>query len=328
MTPPNRSERNLSIVGIIPARYASSRFEGKPLADIFGKPMVQHVYERACHAETLDEVIVATDDRRIYDAVIGFGGNVQMTGECATGTERVARVAERLTCDIVVNIQGDEPLLEPAQLDLVICPFMEARLQSAPTSARARARLQSAPTSARARSQSAPTSARARARLQSAPTRHEPGDAVYNRAQSIEAISRPEPVGAVSNRAQDIQVTTLKQRIDTVADYRDVNVVKVVTNLRGDALYFSRAPMPGKINETTLREFPVYRHVGLYAYRREQLLAFTKWDSTPYEKAEGLEQLRFLEHGVPIHVVETEIPLIGVDVPADLARVKQILSQK
>ena len=283
MTPPNRSERNLSIVGIIPARYASSRFEGKPLADIFGKPMVQHVYERACHAETLDEVIVATDDRRIYDAVIGLGGNVQMTGECATGTERVARVAERLTCDIVVNIQGDEPLLEPAQLDLVICPFMEARLQSAPTSARAR--------------------------LQSAPT-------------------RPEPVGAVSNSTQDIQVTTLKQRIDTVADYRDVNVVKVVTNLRGDALYFSRAPMPGKINETTLREFPVYRHVGLYAYRREQLLAFTKWDSTPYEKAEGLEQLRFLEHGVPIHVVETEIPLIGVDVPADLARVKQILSQK
>ena len=317
MTPPNRSERNLSIVGIIPARYASSRFEGKPLADIFGKPMVQHVYERACHAETLDEVIVATDDRRIYDAVIGFGGNVQMTGECATGTERVARVAERLTCDIVVNIQGDEPLLEPAQLDLVICPFMEARLQSAPTSARARAR-----------SQSAPTSARARARLQSASTRPEPGDAVYNRAQSIEAISMPEPGDAVSNSAQDIQVTTLKQRIDTVADYRDVNVVKVVTNLRGDALYFSRAPMPGKINETTLREFPVYRHVGLYAYRREQLLAFTKWDSTPYEKAEGLEQLRFLEHGVPIHVVETDTPLIGVDVPADLARVKQILSHK
>ena len=304
MTPPNRSERNLSIVGIIPARYASSRFEGKPLADIFGKPMVQHVYERACHAETLDEVVVATDDRRIYDAVIGFGGNVQMTGECATGTERVARVAERLTCDIVVNIQGDEPLLEPAQLDLVICPFMEARLQSAPTSARARAR------------------------SQSAPTRPELGDAVYNRAQSIEAISRPEPVDAVSNRAQDIQVTTLKQRIDTVADYRDVNIVKVVTNLRGDALYFSRAPMPGKINETTLREFPVYRHVGLYAYRREQLLAFTKWDSTPYEKAEGLEQLRFLEHGVPIHVVKTDTPLIGVDVPADLARVKQILSHK
>ncbi len=333
MTPPNRSKRNLSIVGIIPARYASSRFEGKPLADIFGKPMVQHVYERACHAETLDEVIVATDDKRIYDAVIGFGGNVQMTGECATGTERVARVAERLTCDIVVNIQGDEPLLEPAQLDLVICPFMEARLQSAPTSARAR--LQSAPTRPEpGDAVSNSTQSSARARLQSAPTRPEPVGAVYNRAQSSararlqSAPTGHEPVDAVYNRAQDIQVTTLKQRIDTVADYRDVNVVKVVTNLRGDALYFSRAPMPGKINETALREFPVYRHVGLYAYRREQLLAFTKWDSTPYEKAEGLEQLRFLEHGVPIHVVETDTPLIGVDVPADLARVKQILSHK
>lgn len=259
-------KRSITTIGIIPARYASSRFEGKPLVDIFGKPMVQHVYERACKAETLDAVIVATDDRRIYDAVVGFGGNVQMTGECATGTERVARVAERLTCDIVVNIQGDEPLLEPAQLNLMIRPFMEARLQSAPT--------------------------------------------------------RPEPVGAVSNRAQEVQVSTLKQRINTVADYQDVNVVKVVTDLQGNALYFSRASMPGRIDAAALPDFPVYRHVGLYAYRREQLLAFTRWESTPYEKAEGLEQLRFLEHGVPIHVVETDTPLIGVDVPADLERVK------
>ena len=237
-------------VGIIPARYASSRFEGKPLANLLGKPMVQHVYESACRAKTLDEVIVATDDQRIYDAVRRFGGNVQMTGQCATGTERVAVVAERLTCDIVANIQGDEPLLEPAQIDMMLQPF----------------------------------------------------------------IDRPE-----------VQVCTLKQRVETAVDYRDVNVVKVVTDLQGDALYFSRAPMPGKVGETELHKFPVYRHVGLYAYRREQLLAFTRWNSTPYELAEGLEQLRFLEHGVPIHVVETNTPLIGVDVPADLERVKQIL---
>ena len=237
-------------VGIIPARYASSRFEGKPLADLLGKPMVQHVYERACRAKTLDEVIIATDDQRIYDAVTRFGGNVQMTGPCATGTERVAVVAARLTCDIVANIQGDEPLLEPAQIDLMLQPFMD----------------------------------------------------------------RPE-----------VQVCTLKQRVETAADYRDVNVVKVVTDLQGDALYFSRAPMPGQVGETELHTSPVYRHVGLYAYRREQLLAFTRWCSTPYELAEGLEQLRFLEHGVPIHVVETDTPLIGVDVPADLERVKQIL---
>ena len=237
-------------VGIIPARYASSRFEGKPLADLLGKPMVQHVYERACRAKTLDEVIVATDDQRIYDAVTRFGGNVEMTGECATGTERVAVVAERLTCDIVANIQGDEPLLEPAQIDLMLQPF----------------------------------------------------------------IDRPE-----------MQVCTLKQRVETAVDYQDVNVVKVVTDLQGDALYFSRASVPGQVGETELHKSPVYRHVGLYAYRREQLLAFTRWRSTPYELAEGLEQLRFLEHGVPIHVVETDTPLIGVDVPADLERVKQIL---
>ena len=237
-------------VGIIPARYASSRFEGKPLANLLGKPMVQHVYESACRAKTLDEVIVATDDQRIYDAVIKFGGNVQMTGPCATGTERVAVVAEQLNCDIVANIQGDEPLLEPAQIDMMLQPFIE----------------------------------------------------------------KPE-----------VQVCTLKQRIETAADYRDVNVVKVVTNLQGDALYFSRAPMPGRIDEAELHKFPVYRHVGLYTYRREQLLGFTKWNSTPYELAEGLEQLRFLEHGVPIHVVETDTLLIGVDVPADLERVKQIL---
>ena len=280
-------KRRITTIGIIPARYASSRFEGKPLVDIFGKPMVQHVYERACQAETLDAVIVATDDRRIYDAVVGFGGNVQMTGECATGTERVARVAERLTCDIVVNIQGDEPLLEPAQLNLMIRPFMEVPKT--------------------VRSQSAPTGVEIASRERSAPTRHKP---------------------------EEVQVSTLKQRINTVADYQDVNVVKVVTDLQGNALYFSRASMPGRyagiprkrgksdIDAAALPDFPVYRHVGLYAYRREQLLAFTRWESTPYEKAEGLEQLRFLEHGVPIHVVETDTPLIGVDVPADLERVK------
>ena len=237
-------------VGIIPARYASSRFEGKPLANLLGKPMVQHVYESACRAETLDEVIVATDDHRIYDVVAGFGGNVEMTGECETGTERVAVVAAQLKCDIIANIQGDEPLLKPAQIDLMLQPILD----------------------------------------------------------------NPE-----------VQVSTLKQRVESVVDYQDINVVKVVTDLHGDALYFSRASMPGRVSETELHKFPVFRHVGLYAYRRAQLLAFTSWDRTPYELVEGLEQLRFLENGIPIHVVETDTPLIGVDVPADLERVKQIL---
>ena len=242
-------------IAIIPARYASTRFEGKPLADILGKPMVQHVYERASQSKLLNAVIVATDDHRIYDAVKSFGGNVEMTPDCPTGTDRVTIVAKKIECDIVLNIQGDEPLLEPEQIDLMLQPF----------------------------------------------------------------IDRP-----------DIEVTTLKERIDTVEDYLDRNIVKVVTNLQGDALYFSRGSIPSLpanreliISENT----SVFKHIGLYAFRKEQLLAFTMWERTPYEISENLEQLRLLENGVPIHVVETHTPLIGVDVPADLEKVKAILAK-
>ena len=243
----------MKIVGVIPARYASSRFEGKALADILGKPMVQHVYERASCAKTLNEVVIATDDRRIYDAVIRFGGTVVMTPECPTGTDRVAYVAETLDCDVVANIQGDEPLLEPALIDQLLQPFLDF---------------------------------------------------------------------------PDVQVSTLKQRINSARDYRDVNVVKVVTERRGRALYFSRAPIPGNLLNDWIPTHPIYRHVGLYAYRRERLIEFTRWERTPHEISEGLEQLRFLEHGIPIHVVETEYSLIGVDVPADLERVLAILESR
>lgn len=243
----------MKIVGVIPARYASSRFEGKALADILGKPMVQHVYERASCAKTLNEVVIATDDRRIYDAVIRFGGTVVMTPECPTGTDRVAYVAETLDCDVVANIQGDEPLLEPALIDQLLQPFLDF---------------------------------------------------------------------------PDVQVSTLKQRINSARDYRDVNVVKVVTDRRGRALYFSRAPIPGNLSDGWIPTHPIYRHVGLYAYRRERLIEFTRWERTPHEISEGLEQLRFLEHGIPIHVVETEYSLIGVDVPADLERVLAILESR
>ena len=243
----------MKIVGIIPARYASSRFEGKALADILGKPMVQHVYERSCRAATLDEVVVATDDQQIYDAVAAFGGAVAMTPDCPTGTDRVAAVAETLDCDVVANIQGDEPLLEPAMIDQMIHPFLDD------------------------------------------PT---------------------------------VQVSTLKQRIDNEVDYRDVNAVKVATDLGGFALYFSRASIPGNLSDAWIPKNPIYRHVGLYAYRRQQLIVFTKWERTPHENSEGLEQLRFLENGVRIRVVETEHSLIGVDVPADLERVLAILRSR
>ena len=240
----------MKTVGVIPARYASSRFEGKPLVDIRGKPMIQHVYERASRAETMDETVVATDDLRIYEAVVGFGGRAIMTPEFPTGTDRVAYVAERVDCDVVANIQGDEPLLEPVMLDQMIQPFHD----------------------------------------------------------------NPE-----------VQVSTLKQRVDNEADYRDVNVVKVVTNLDGFALYFSRASIPGNLSNEWMETNPIYRHVGLYAYRKECLLAFTTWARAPYESSEGLEQLRFMENGVGIRVIETEHRLIGVDVPADLERVLAIM---
>ena len=241
----------MKIIGVIPARYASSRFEGKALADIRGKPMVQHVYERASRAKTLNEVIIATDDKRIYDAVDGFGGKVVMTAsDCPTGTERVAIVAEMMECDVVANIQGDEPLLEPAMIDQLIQPFLD------------------------------------------------------------------DP---------SVQVSTLKQQVENEADYRDPNVVKLVTSLDGFALYFSRGAIPGNLANNWIQTNPIYRHVGLYAYRREQLLAFTKWERTPYEISEGLEQLRFLENSVRIRVVETEHLAIGVDTPADLERVLSIL---
>jgi len=239
----------MKTAGVIPARYASSRFEGKPLVDILGKPMIQHVYERASQAETIDEVTVATDDQRIYDVVTGFGGEVIMTPEFPTGTDRVAYVAKRVNCDVVANIQGDEPLLEPAMLDQMIRPFHDDLT---------------------------------------------------------------------------VQVSTLKQRVEVESDYRDVNVVKVITDRDGFALYFSRASVPGNLSDSWIKTNPIYQHVGLYAYRKECLLAFTKWRRTPYEASEGLEQLRFMEHGIKIRVVETEHRLIGVDVPADVERVLAI----
>ncbi|RKU29324.1 3-deoxy-manno-octulosonate cytidylyltransferase [Candidatus Poribacteria bacterium] len=243
-------------IGIIPARYASSRFEGKPLADILGKPMIQHVYEGACKSKFLDQVIVATDDERIFEVVQNFNGKIVMTSECATGTERVAVVAKELECDIVLNIQGDEPLLEPEHIDIMLQPFLTT---------------------------------------------------------------------------PSIQVCTLKERVYSIEDYLDPNVVKVVTNLNGDALYFSRSSLPhipDKNQNEINKNMHIYRHIGLYAYRREQLLEFITWESTPNEKAEGLEQLRFLEHDVNIHVVETDKHLIGVDVPTDLDRVRHILEKR
>ncbi len=242
----------VQVLGVIPARYASSRFEGKALADICGKPMIQHVYERSCRARSFDKIIVATDDERIERVVRGFGGNVMLTSpDCPTGTERVGEVAKQTECRVVANIQGDEPLLDPEMLDTLVRPFFE------------------------------------------------------------------EPA---------VQVSTLKQRIDVQQDYFDPNVVKVITDRYGLAIYFSRAPIPGNKSLGWKPEVAHYRHVGLYAYTREALMRFLSLEPTPLESTEGLEQLRFLENGIPIRVMETTHRCVGVDTPADLERVIGILS--
>lgn len=242
-------------VGIIPARYASTRFPGKPLVEIAGRPMIHHVYERACRAK-LEEVIVATDDQRIFDAVIAFGGEAIMTSPYhPTGTDRIAEVAERLSAaTILVNVQGDEPLISPEAINAVV-----AALEGDPDAAM---------------------------------------------CSVMTPLTDPELA-------------------------RNPNQVKVVTDLRGNALYFSRAPIPGVPANVHLEFAPWKLHVGLYAYRRDFLLAFTKLRPSPLEKIERLEQLRALENGYRIKMVEcAETGSIGVDTPEDLQRVRAIIEQQ
>ena len=252
----------MKITAIIPARFASTRFAGKVLADIMGKPMVQHVYERTAKATLVSEVIVATDDERVAAAVRTFGGRVEMTGKGhETGTDRLAEVAGRLDSEIVVNVQGDEPLIEPAMIDEAIKPLVD------------------------------------------------------------------DP---------SVVMGTLKSQIKTLHDFLSPNVVKVVTDHKGFALYFSRSPLPNyrdkwndlKDEKFASRTILSYKHVGLYVYRREFLLQYSKMAPTTLELAEKLEQLRVLENGYRIRVVETEHETIGVDTPGDLEKVIERLNAR
>ena len=252
----------MKITAIIPARFASVRFPGKVLADILGKPMVQHVYERTAKAAMVSEVIVATDDERVAAAVRAFGGRVEMTDKGhETGTDRLAEVAARLDSDIILNVQGDEPLIEPAMIDEAIKPLVED---------------------------------------------------------------------------SSVLMGTLKSRIKTLHDFLSPNVVKVVTDWAGFALYFSRSPLPNfrdKWNDLKDEKFVsgkilCYKHVGLYVYRREFLLQYARMSPTFLELAEKLEQLRVLENGYRIKVVETEFETIGVDTPGDLEKVIERLKSE
>lgn len=241
----------MKVVCVIPARFGATRFEGKPLVEICGKSMIQRVYEQVQKAGSIDEVYIATDDDRIRSSAELFGAKVIMTSkEHTCGTDRIAEAIQNIEGEIILNVQGDEPLIEPEALDAVIKPLVE--------------------------------------------------DA-------------------------NIEMATLITPIEDESEYHDPNIVKVVKDKNNFALYFSRSLIPySRGGDVT----GVFKQIGVYAYRRGFLLAFSKMEPTPYEKAEKLEQLRALENGYRIKLVETTYNPISVDVPEDVAKVESILRGK
>lgn len=245
----------VTVAVVIPARYASSRFPGKPLARLGDKPMIQQVYERVRMARGVNRVVVATDDARIRDCVTGFGGEAIITAhDLRSGSDRVAAVAREIPADVYVNLQGDEIPLDPGFLEDLVLPFTQS----------------------------------------------------------------------------DADVGTLKQAITEERDLQDPNVVKVVTDRNGDALYFSRSPIPylrdRRAGDSSLVPGLHWKHLGIYIYRAAALAGFAKLPSGTLEVTEHLEQLRLLEAGIRIRVWETKHASLRVDTPADLERAEQILT--
>ena len=240
----------MRVLCVIPARYDSTRLPGKPLADIAGKPMIQRVYERAATAKMPELVVVATDDARVLAAMESFGGKALMTAkDHPTGTDRLAEVAGVYdNYDVIINVQGDEPLIAPEIIDALAVAFTE------------------------------------------------------------------EP---------ELKMATVMTEIED-AEKNNPNNVKVVTDKNGYALYFSRSLIP---YPRTAGVVPVYKHIGIYAYRRDFLLAYAKMQPTPLEQSESLEQLRALENGYRIKVIKTDCKFVGVDTPEDLARVNAIYKE-
>lgn len=244
----------MNIVGIIPARFASSRFPGKPLHLIAGQTLIQRVIQRGQLAKSLREVIVATDDERIAEIARKFC-RVEMTrADHPSGSDRIAEVAARCACDAVVNIQGDEPLIDPAVIDVVATALGGAEMSTAAT------------------------------------------------------------------------------LIKNAEEHDNPNVVKVVTDVAGRALYFSRRTVPFlrdhalQSSAAQVAGFPFLKHLGIYGYWRDTLLRLVKFPQSPLEQAERLEQLRALENGIPIAVVRVDYDSVGVDVPADVERVERLLA--
>ena len=243
-----------SVLAVIPARFGATRLPGKILADIAGKPMIEHVYRRASAASLVHAVIVATDDERIAAVVRAFGGAALMTrADHVSGTDRIAEIARELPCRIIVNLQGDEPLIAPETIDAAVEPML--------------------------------------------------ADA-------------------------SLEMSTISRRLASDEEFRNPHVVKVVTNAFGDAMYFSRAPIPAAAPSAGLgvsAPAAARAHIGLYVYRRDTLLKLAAMPAAPLERQESLEQLRALAHGIRIRVVDTRHVAAGVDTPEDLERIRQLM---
>ena len=246
----------MKFMAIIPARYASTRFPGKPLAVLGGKTVIQRVYEQV--SSLLDEVYVATDDERIFQAVESFGGGAVMTRtDHKSGTDRIEEAAEKIgsDADVIINVQGDEPFIQPSQIETLMHLF----------------------------------------------------------------------------DAPETQIGTLGKRFETIEGVENPNSPKIVTDNRGFALYFSRSPIPyvrGIDRNLWLEAYPFLKHLGIYAYRREVLREVTQLPQGRLEKAESLEQLRWLENGYRIRVGLTDVETVGIDTPEDLQRAEEFLAQQ
>lgn len=237
----------MQIIGIIPARYASSRFPGKPLIDIQGKSMIQRVYEQANKAQSLDDVMVATDDDRIYQNVLSFGGKVILTSSNhLTGTDRIIEVANQLDATAYINIQGDEPFIQPEQIDKLASYFKNRSLEQA----------------------------------------------------EIATLIRPCAEMELINSANSIKVSIKKN---------------------GEAMYFSRSVIPFNRNGAN---FMYWKHIGMYGYTKAALQQISTFEAGFFEQIESLEQLRWLENGLAIQTIETDLETISIDVPEDLLRIK------
>lgn len=244
----------MDVIGVIPARFGSSRFQGKVLADILGKPMIQHVWERSKQAKLLDDLVIACDDEKVAQTAEGFGAKVVFTAKAhSCGTDRIAEVINPIDVNIVINIQGDEPLVHPAMIDNVASELLGNK---------------------------------------------------------------------------DVYMVTLMKKIESADEASSPNVVKVITDKDGFAIYFSRSAIPYHRSESADEPAPVYyKHIGLYGYTKDFIFTYKNIPKSKLELAEKLEQLRVLEHGLRIKVLETRFDTVGVDRFEDIAKVEQLLRE-